>query len=108
MKVIDENTCKAKATSMSVHFKNTVETANAIRGLPVQRALAYLKNVIAKKECVPFRKFNGDVGRCAQAKNFGVTQVIYRRIYKHIFLLLKGKNSLIVDRRESIYFLYYL
>ncbi|XP_045470102.1 60S ribosomal protein L17-like [Harmonia axyridis] len=42
--------------------------------MPLQRAVAYLKNVIDHKECVPFRKFNGRVGRCAQAKQFGTTQ----------------------------------
>lgn len=42
--------------------------------MPLKRALAYLKNVIEQKECVPFRRFNGGVGRCAQAKQFGTTQ----------------------------------
>lgn len=42
--------------------------------MPLKRAQAYLKNVIGKKECIPFRRFNGGVGRCAQAKQFGTTQ----------------------------------
>lgn len=42
--------------------------------MPLKRAVAYLKNVIEQKECVPFRRFNGGVGRCAQAKQFGTTQ----------------------------------
>lgn len=86
------NTCRAKASSWRVHFKNTTETANAIRGLTAKRAMAYLKNVIVKKECVPFRKYKGGVGRCAQAKQFKTTQVgneaekfIYKRsIFKII------------------------
>jgi len=32
----------------------------------LRRAVAYLKNVIGHKECVPFRRFTGGVGRCAQ------------------------------------------
>lgn len=40
----------------------------------MKRAVAYLKNVIGMKECIPFRRFNGGVGRCAQAKQFGTTQ----------------------------------
>lgn len=75
LKEEQQNVCRAKATSLRVHFKNTTETANAIRGLTVKRALAYLKNVIARKECVPFKRFNGGVGRCAQAKQFKTTQV---------------------------------
>ncbi|XP_044751484.1 60S ribosomal protein L17-like [Coccinella septempunctata] len=63
---------KAKASNVAVHFKNTVETANAIRRMTVPRALTYLKNVLAHKECVPFRKFKSGIGRKAQAKQFGV------------------------------------
>lgn len=42
--------------------------------MPLRRAQRYLKSVTEKKECVPFRRFNGGVGRCAQAKQFGTTQ----------------------------------
>ncbi|XP_018576060.1 60S ribosomal protein L17 [Anoplophora glabripennis] len=66
--------CKARGSNLRVHFKNTCETANAIRKMPLKRAVAYLKNVTAMKECIPFRRFNGGVGRCAQAKQFGTTQ----------------------------------
>lgn len=38
--------------------------------MPLRRAVRYLKNVIEKKECVPFRRFNGGVGRCAQVSTF--------------------------------------
>nr|ACY71252.1 ribosomal protein L17 [Chrysomela tremula] len=66
--------CKARGSNLRVHFKNTCETANAIRKMPLKRAVAYLKNVVEMKECIPFRRFNGGVGRCAQAKQFGTTQ----------------------------------
>lgn len=46
----------------------------AIKKLPLRRAVRYLKNVTEMKECIPFRRFNGGVGRCAQAKQFGTTQ----------------------------------
>merc|ERR1740117_2460194 len=36
----------------------------------LNRALVYLKNVIAQKEIVPFTRYNGDVGRKAQCKQF--------------------------------------
>jgi large subunit ribosomal protein L17e len=38
-----------------------------LRRMALRRAVRYLKNVIEHKECVPFRRFNGGVGRCAQA-----------------------------------------
>lgn len=55
-------------------LQNTHETARAIKSMALRRAQKYLKNVMDHKECVPFRRFNGGVGRCAQAKQFGTTQ----------------------------------
>lgn len=46
----------------------------AIKNMNVNKAMAYFKDVIAHKQCIPFRRFNGGVGRTAQAKVFGVTQ----------------------------------
>ncbi|ORM40507.1 60S ribosomal protein L17 [Babesia sp. Xinjiang] len=65
---------QAKGSHLRVHFKNTYETAEAIRGMSVLAAKRYLQDVIDHKRCVPFRKFNGGVGRCAQAKQFKHTQ----------------------------------
>jgi len=42
--------------------------------MSLRRAQRFLKNVIAKKEIVPFRRFSGGVGRKAQAKAWGHTQ----------------------------------
>lgn len=48
--------------------QNTRETAQNIKHMHLRRAVAFLKNVIAHKECVPFRRFTGGVGRCAQVR----------------------------------------
>merc|ERR1712112_295281 len=56
---------------LRVHFKNTRESANAIKKMPLHRATKYLKNVIAHKEIIPFRRFMGGVGRHAQAAVHG-------------------------------------
>uniref|UniRef100_A0A8B9DNT2 Large ribosomal subunit protein uL22 n=1 Tax=Anser cygnoides TaxID=8845 RepID=A0A8B9DNT2_ANSCY len=53
---------------------NTRETAQAIKGMHIRKATKYLKDVTLKKQCVPFRRYNGGVGRCAQAKQWGWTQ----------------------------------
>ncbi|CAM0512326.1 unnamed protein product [Fasciola hepatica] len=58
----ESRTCKARVPYLRAHFKNTHECARAI------------KNVIEKKEIVPFRRFNGGIGRKAQAKVWGTTQ----------------------------------
>merc|ERR1711934_157312 len=60
--------------NLRVHFKNTRETAQAIKKMPLNRAKKYLKNVVAKKEIVPFRRFMGGVGRHAQAAVHGTAQ----------------------------------
>ncbi|KAJ1981131.1 60S ribosomal protein L17B [Dimargaris cristalligena] len=64
----------ARGAYLRVSFKNTHETAVAISGMKLLKAIDYLNNVKAHKQCVPFRRFNGGVGRCAQAKEFGTTQ----------------------------------
>uniref|UniRef100_A0A8C0ZRZ6 Large ribosomal subunit protein uL22 n=1 Tax=Castor canadensis TaxID=51338 RepID=A0A8C0ZRZ6_CASCN len=66
--------CKSRGSNLHVHFKNTRETAQAIKGMHIRKATKYLKDVTLKKQCVPFRCSNGGVGRCAQAKHWGWTQ----------------------------------
>ena len=66
---------KAKAERVRVHFKNTVQVANAIRGMTLIRAKKFLNNVLKHIEAVPFRgPFNGGPGRHAQAKNWKTSQ----------------------------------
>merc|ERR1711862_301162 len=67
-------TAKARGSNLRVHFKNTRETAQAIKKMLLHRATRYLKNVIAQKEIIPFRRFMGGVGRHAQAKVHGTCQ----------------------------------
>jgi len=59
----------AKGSHLRVHFKNTRETAMAIKGMTLRRAQRYLVDVTEHTDCIPFRRFTGGVGRCSQAKN---------------------------------------
>ncbi|XP_039020422.1 60S ribosomal protein L17-2-like, partial [Hibiscus syriacus] len=61
--------CKARGSDLRVHFKNTRETAFAIRKLPLVKAKRYLEDVMAHKQAIPFQRFCGGVGHTAQAKN---------------------------------------
>ncbi|KAL4189760.1 hypothetical protein AMTRI_Chr08g208750 [Amborella trichopoda] len=61
--------CKARGSDLRVHFKNTRETAHAIRKLPLAKAKRYLEDVLAHKQAIPFQRFCSGVGRTAQAKN---------------------------------------
>merc|ERR1712165_615851 len=56
--------------------------------------MGYLKNVIGHKECVPFRRFNGAVGRCAQAKQFKHVQGRWpKKSAEFMLQLLKNAES---------------
>jgi ribosomal protein L22 len=50
---------KARGSNLRCHFKNTRETAQAIKKMPLHRATTYLKNVLNKTEIIPFRRFMG-------------------------------------------------
>merc|ERR1712141_817845 len=85
---------KAMGSHLRVHFKNTRETAQAIKRMHLRRAVKYLKNVCDKTECIPFRRYNGGIGRCAQAKNFGATQGRWpKKSAEFLLQLLKNAES---------------
>jgi len=50
------------------------EVAAALRGFKLTKAYAYLGDVKEHKQVIPFRRFNGGVGRSGQAKQFKATQ----------------------------------
>ena len=64
---------QARGSDLRVHFKNTRESALAIRNMELNKAKKYLEDVLAHKRVIPFRRFCGGVGRTAQAKNEGQT-----------------------------------
>merc|ERR1719453_149259 len=66
--------CKARGSDLRVHFKNTRESAQAIKGMPLKKAKKFLEDVLAHKQTIAFRRFMGGVVRHAQAKNVGSTQ----------------------------------
>ena len=63
--------CRSRGSDLCVHFKNIRQTAQAIKGVHIQKATKYLKEVTLKKQCIPFHHYSGGVGRCAQAKRAG-------------------------------------
>ncbi|KAI9710047.1 MAG: 60S ribosomal protein L17 [Candelaria pacifica] len=59
---------RARGAYLRVSFKNTRETAQAINGWKLQRAITYLDNVIGHKEAVPMRRYAGGTGRASQGE----------------------------------------
>ena len=43
-------------------------------GLKLPKAYTYLSDTLDHKQVIPFRRFNGGVGRASQAKQFKATQ----------------------------------
>ncbi|PWY97851.1 putative RPL17A-ribosomal protein L17.e [Testicularia cyperi] len=89
-----EKTSRSRGQYLRVHFKNTRETAAAVNGMKLQKAYAYLGNVAEKKQCIPFRRFNGGVGRTQQAKEFKTTQGRWPvKSVKFLVALLKNAEA---------------
>jgi len=87
-------TAKARGSHLRVHFKNTHETSRAIAGLKVKQAQKYLRNVIKHKTAVPYRRYNGGIGRHPQAKIFGTSQCRWpEKSCKFLLHLLQNARS---------------
>merc|ERR1712000_54297 len=65
---------RARGSYLRTSFKNSRETAQAINGWKLQRAVTFLENVKEHKEAVPMRRYAGSTGRTAQGKQFGVSK----------------------------------
>ncbi|KAJ2779978.1 60S ribosomal protein L17B [Coemansia interrupta] len=90
----EAKSAKSSIAYLRVHFKNTVETANAIKGRKLLNAVTYLKDVEDHKQCVPFRRFHRGIGRTAQAKAFKATLGRWpAKSAKYLLQLLKNVQA---------------
>lgn len=79
---------------MRVHYKNTFETARAVRGMKLKKAIKYMEDVLEHKQCVPFRRHTSHGGRASQAAVFGVTLGRWpEKSVRHVLSLLKNALS---------------
>ncbi|EGG18399.1 S60 ribosomal protein L17 [Cavenderia fasciculata] len=86
-----EKVAKSRGDDLRVHFKNTRETAMAIKGMFTLRAKQYLINVLRHRDCIPFRRFNYGIGRTPQAKNHGTSQGRWpKKSVEHVLSLLEN------------------
>ena len=58
-----KKSCMARGSYISVHFKNAHEVGAAIKNMPLVKAEKYLHGVIAHKQVIAFRRYNGSIGR---------------------------------------------
>ena len=78
---------KARGSYLRVHFKNTREVGHAIKHMPLRRAVKYLKNVVEHKEIIPFKRFNGGVGRKAQVCEMSKEKHHNFTFFTHLYFL---------------------
>ncbi|EHB09157.1 60S ribosomal protein L17 [Heterocephalus glaber] len=71
---------KSRGSNLRVHSKNTRETAQAIQGMHIRKATKYLKEVALKKQCVPFRRYDGGVESNAELKGSDVDSLVIEHI----------------------------
>merc|ERR1711939_82960 len=71
---VKKNAVKARGADLRVSFKNTYNTARAVKGMVLKEAIKCLNACLDKKRCIPQRRFCGSTGRTAQAKEFGLTK----------------------------------
>ncbi|KZV86979.1 60S ribosomal protein L17/L23 [Exidia glandulosa HHB12029] len=89
-----EKTARARGEYLRTHFKNMREVAAALSGLKLSKAYTYLADVQDHKQVIPFRRFNGGVGRASQAKQFKAVQGRWpEKSVKFILRLLKNAES---------------
>jgi len=90
----NSKSARSRGAYLRVSFKNTRETAQAINGWKLTRALTYLNNVLEHKEAVPMRRYAGGTGRAAQGKQFGVTRARWPvKSAEHLLTLLKNAEA---------------
>ncbi|TNV76072.1 hypothetical protein FGO68_gene3052 [Halteria grandinella] len=91
---VETKSAKTKVADLRAHFKNTYETARAVKGLKLKRAIKYLEDVLEHRDCIPYRRFTGHVGRTTQAKLHGVTQGRFpEKSVRYIIQLLKNLQA---------------
>ncbi|KAJ5767288.1 uncharacterized protein N7511_004904 [Penicillium nucicola] len=85
---------RARGSYLRVSFKNTRETAQAINGMKLSKAVTFLENVTTKTMAVPMRRYAGSTGRTAQGKQFGVSKARWPvKSAEHILDLLKNAEA---------------
>lgn len=96
---VSAKSAKAKISDLRCHFKNTFETANVINGMPLRKAQQLYRQVLAKTRCIPFRRYNGKIGRTAQAKEWGQTKGRWpRKSVAAMMTLLKNAEANAIEK----------
>ena len=65
-----------------------------MKGKTIEECRKYFTDVLAHKRCIPFLRFNGNIGRTPQAKEFKVSQGRWpEKSINYLLSLLKNLES---------------
>merc|ERR1711935_1097411 len=85
---------KARVSDLRVHYKNTLNTANHLKGLSLKRAQRFLEDVLQRKDAVPFFRHMGGIGHHAQAKRHKAVACRWpQKSVRHMLDLLTNAES---------------
>ena len=86
--------CTARGKDLRTHWKNTFHVGRAIKGMLLNKAEEYLKEVLEHKRCIPYSRFDHSVGRCSAAIQFGLTKGRYpEKSVRLVLNLLQNAKS---------------
>ncbi|GJY70033.1 60S ribosomal protein L17-2-like protein [Tanacetum coccineum] len=82
--VVPVRACKARGSDLRCHFKNTRETAHALRKMPLIKAKRNLEDVLAHKQAIPFTRSCRGVGRLLITRPPSADHMILGRLARQI------------------------
>jgi large subunit ribosomal protein L17e len=65
---------KCRIGDLRAHYKNTYNVARAVKGWKLQKAIKYMDAALEHRQIIPYRRYNGGIGRHAQGKAFKACQ----------------------------------
>ena len=87
-------TAMSRVDDLRAHYKNTYETAKAVNGMMLKKAINYYEAVLDHRQCIPFYRYTRHIGRTAQAKLFKRSQGRWpEKSVRHMHSLLKNLAS---------------
>ena len=87
-----EKTAKASGRELRVSHKHAREVCKTIKGMKLDRAKVYLRQVILKKKAVPFRRFNKKVGH-RKGLDHAFSGRYPVKAATHILMVLEGAEA---------------
>ncbi|EPR79917.1 60S ribosomal protein L17 [Spraguea lophii 42_110] len=69
--ISEATSVRSQYNNIKIKFKNTREVCNIIKTMELNKAIAYLNDVLRFKKCIPVFRFAKKCGRTPQAKEFG-------------------------------------